>query len=265
MKKIAKIAALFLVFGLVACSGKAISRGEAIDILTSIVEKEEAGEIGNVDVFRVEQMVKIVEEQGTLKISQITAIDGKAKQVYSKQEMQVIADGENETSTTERWMYKKNNVIYDVSRNDDEKEYSISDEEEDLEFFNEMFENIDASVKSYYNSSGFTASLSLQYLNDLEEITAGSSTSISIVSESHKSKGPGHLISEIVLSSNDEEGEQTSPSSLKFTFTNYRLTFGEELTKSPFSSNGTMLSSVNLNYTRANISLPNITDYTLVE
>lgn len=261
MKKIFKICTLFLVFGLVACSGKAISKEEAIGILTTIKEKEEAGELETPDKFRLEMKDSSSADDESENESYVLALDSDAKRVYLKAQEKNVSAGETEEHINEIWVYEANNTYYFLNNDDGEKIYmsapsTSADAKEDYTY------HVD-NVKSAFSSLLESFSTD-QFVTVLESLEAMSLLrGFEMEKETYRSKGDGHLKCEIFINLSANSSSTSTTSELSFTYNNYRLT-QFETTYEEFNEYS-LETLININYAKSGITLPSLSGFTLVE
>lgn len=260
MKKFFKPLSIILVLGLVACSGRSISKEEAIVILDSIKAKETAGEIEAASAWRLEQKTEMTVEKksggdkSTTKTQLIVAIDGDGKKAYSKEYTK-----EAKESTTEKWTYLKEQKLYFLTNDNGKKTYRTENagESGDVDFKIEAASyEADASSVTMFHKASTTKSL-LQGL--------GSTTGISkVLSESYKTKGDGNVSIEISFAPKATLGVVSGRVDVRYTYDNYLFTMyhTDDLRTTSVDSTKSK-DDVTMIYGKANISLPNIKDFTL--
>lgn len=258
MKKIFKICTLFLVFGLVACSGKAISKEEAIGILTTIKEKEEAEELEAPDTFRLEMKESATAGDESASGSAIFALDSDAKRVYLKAQEKNVSAGETEEHIDETWVYEKDNTYYFLNNNDGDKTYFASTEasaEEYYEFHADYVKSELSSITSSFSASSLI--LALELLETMELLLG-----VEVEKETYRSKGDGHLKGEITINMPATSSSSSATSEMSFTYEDYRLVQYETVYEDSESSSEELM---NINYAKSGITLPSLSGFTLVE
>lgn len=261
MKKFFKPLSILLVLGLVACSGRSISKEEAIVILDSIKAKETAGEIEAASAWRLEQKTEMTVEKksggdkSTTKTQLIVAVDGDGKKAYFKEYTKDV-----EESTTEKWLYLNEQKLFFLTSDEDGKTYHTENagESGDVAFkIAAAFYELEATHVTAFHKASTTKSL-LQGL--------GSTTGISkVLSESYKTKGDGNVSIDISFAPKATLGVVSGRVDVRYTYDNYLFTtyYTDDLRTTSIDSTKSK-DDVVMIYGKANISLPNIKDFNLV-
>lgn len=263
MKKFFRPLSLLLVLGLVACSGRDISRAEAIEILDSIHAREVSGEIEDIKVKRLEQkIVKTV----TLHRNQVTnittessifAVDKNAKQFYFKGQTK-ITGGNKYDNFSEIWIYLKDQKIYVLSNENNVKTYQTFNVEQPVD---NAFESAIAfhSMFGEYVESKHEPKVVVEVLSKLDSDTATSD----VENENYKTKGDGNVTIGFTLV---YKADPNIKDSFNHVYDNYLFTSYHATRQSSSSIDNTSEEeNIAMAYGNAKISLPKIDDFALKE
>lgn len=262
MKKFLKPLSLLVILGLVACSGKSISRTEAIEILKSIEEKEKSDEIEAASVWRLEQKgeetvkEKATNQAKTTKDDVLIAVDKDAKKAYLK-----TYGSSTEVSASsdlyEQWIYLNDEKFYVLTNDNNEKTYYTIDARQDVGGkFNtiiSMYETAARAITIFY-----TANIAKTILVNLDATAATSR----VISESYKTKGDGNVSIDISRVPKATLGLLSGKIDIHYTFDNYSFTtynLASELTTEVDVKNAK--NNIEVIYGKANISLPKLNDF----
>lgn len=262
MKKFFKYLSLLMIFGLVACSGKSISRADAIEMLDAITEKQESDDFEKLNILRLEyseegKEIPIEGETEAHKFNIVIAIDIGARQAYGKQETRA---NEGEAELEESWVYLENDMFYLLSSSNGEKTYTTIAAQEDTEkqfgteiIFGEiMMVGFALAMYSPNNVKG-----TLETLDD-EDLP------VKIKSETYKTKGDGHLSIKISYTAIPGDEVLNGKGELSVVFDNYLLASYKESVDFN-QTDGRVINKIDLkmNYKKSGISLPKLDDFTL--
>lgn len=260
MKKFFKPLSLLVILGLVACSGKSISRAEAIEVLDGIIEKQESNELEETKVIRFEltQETKVTPNEGvasTSKETTILAADMDKKQAYFKN----IEVEDGETAKEEGWIYLNDAKFYFLSDVEGEKTYSTVDVVGDGQ---EQFETTIAMnlLLVGFVLIGLGPEAAKGRLEELDD----EDLEIDLKSETYTTKGDGHLAINLLFSAIPDEDILSGRGEMGWVFNEYRLE-SYNLVSDVTTEEGKESEKMNLkmNYKQSGISLPKLADFTL--
>lgn len=263
MKKFFKPLLLLFVLGLVACSGRDISKAEAIEILDSIHAREVSGEIEDIKVKRFEQkIVKTVtshryETTNITTESSIFAVDKNAKQFYYKGQTK-ITGGNKYDNFSEMWIYLKDQKIYVLSNDNNVKTYQTFNVEQPVD---NAFESAIAfhSMFGEYVESKHKSKVIAEVLSKLDSDTA----TFDVENENYKTKGDGNVTIDFSLV---YKADPNIKDSFNHVYNNYLFTSYHSIRQSSSSIDNTNEEeNIAMTYGNAKISLPKIADFTLKE
>lgn len=261
MKKIFKPLSLLVILGLVACSGKSISRAEAIEILDAIQAKQESNEFELPDILRFETNQEIKEtadgETTTNKLSVVIAANYTTMEAYYKWYQSEDGDVDDEES----WIYFKEGKFYFLNDDSIEKTYHTKDAGDDAE---SQFENFVSGVAGMV--IGTLDSNGPRVVKSLFENLDDPDSSIILKNESYKTKGAGNLTVDISYTAVADDDVLSGKAEVQWIFDEYVLT-SYRLSGDATTTEGTTKAKfdMKMNYKKSGISLPKLTDFTLVE
>lgn len=262
MKKYFKSLSLVVILGLVACSGRSISKAEAIEILESIEAKEKTDEIDSANVWKFQRKTErtaIYYRSGETTVvttdNWISEVDKNARQSHYKIS-EKITGGNKYDSFSEYWTYLEDQKFYILTNDNNEKTYFTIDAGED---FDETFESINSLFLAlvYYVMPTYSAETVKSTLLKLD----GDASTYDVKSETYKTKGDGNITLEVSLVYKTDSNISTS---FKFVYDGYRFVSCHSTShRASKYDDTTDKEDTSMTYGKVKISFPKLADFTL--
>lgn len=267
MKKILKKASALLIVGLVACTGRTITREQAIAVLQDIKAKQaEEGFVYATD-FSVTQVTHMTASNGYYADYSTHLMYNAAEQKVKYEAQTVEEAGSNSgTESQVQWFYIDSGTMYQVTDSDTSSGHN--------KVYNRITEGVDeawaelvTSVQTMFNQSLAQTCNPDFYIGALQgSITQDTTTTeVTIKSELYTSSGDGNIVGSFVGSGSEGTTEYNSLNA-NFTFDNNRIVHSYVVITVDSAGSTAEISGMAITcdylYNNIVITLPNLADFT---